>query len=416
MIKRIVFLVLVLVILFSTLTGCKDSSKTTLVKQTDYDPVAEVSRFKLNELSELEKNYTIEMGYNNCDHMVAALIGEYVGIYDALGLKVNITKTSKIMEAMASGEMDVGYQGINGAIRSVNNGAQLFMAAANHLGGSRYLVVNNDIKSPEDLIGKDLAIGSGAIHSPEWLRWADELNIPRELDNYNVIDMAQADAVFALKAGQIDGFSCCDPYASQAEFEGFGYAIATEWGANVSEDMVDGWGMCCIYCMSKEFEKKCPELARRLIIAHSLAVEYLYLHPYNAAMIFAEGFGTAPDVGLRTVYMKTVAEGRTITWQFSEENLENYINYYYEYGVAEEEIPNINSITKFMSTKLLGEAEIRDFNDFVEEKVDPVFPVGMTYLEWLRKAKIIDGIPEDDKTGENTELWLKDKTKTVLAN
>ena len=55
------------------------------------------------------------------------------------------------MQAMASGEMDVGYQGINGAIRSVNNGAPLFMAAANHLGGSYYLVVSNDIEKPEDL-------------------------------------------------------------------------------------------------------------------------------------------------------------------------------------------------------------------------------------------------------------------------
>lgn len=406
--KRIVGLGLVVVMLFSTITACRDSSKSTLVKQIDYDPVAEVSKFELNELSDLEKKHVVEMGYNNCDHMVAALIGKSAGIYDALDLKVNITKTGQIMEAMASGEMDVGYQGIAGAIRAVNNGAPLFMAAANHLGGSRYLVVSNDIKKPEDLLGKNLAIGSGAMRTPEWLRWADELGVPRELENYNVIDMGHADAVFALKAGQVDGFTCCDPYASQAEFEGFGYAIATGWGANISDDKVDGWGMCCIYSMSEEFREKYPELARRLIIAHSLAIQYLYKHPYNAGMIFAEEFGTAPDVGLRTVYMKTVAEGRTITWQFNKENLENYVNYYYEYEIEEDYIPNIDDFEKFMSTSIIDKAGIRDFDDFIEKEIDPIFPVGMSYSEWLEKAKAMDGIPEDDMTGGTTELWLKD--------
>ena len=413
--KRTLAIMLIAIMMLSILTGCTDSSKVTSIKKVDYDPVAEVKRFKLAELSETEKNYTIQMGYNNCDHMVASLIGQSAGIYEALGLKVNITKTSKIMEAMASGEMDVGYQGIKGAIKSVNNGAPLFMAAANHVGGSRYLVVSNDIKEGKDLIGKDLAIGTGAAVSPEWMRYADELGIPREIDKYNVVDMAQADALFALKAGKIDGFICCDPYASQAESEGFGHAIATGWGAHVSEDKSEGWGMCCVYCMNNDFPKKCPELARRLIIAHSLATEYLYSHPYNAAMMFAEGFGTTPDVGLRTVYMKTVAEGRTLTWEFTEDNLKNLVDYYYEYEIPEKEIPSIKDINKFMSTEVLSMAELSNFNTFMKEKVDPKFPIGMTYIEWLKKARAVDGISPDDKTGENTELWLKDKN-TASAN
>jgi NitT/TauT family transport system substrate-binding protein len=406
--KNTVSVILIVLVILSVLTGCTDSSKTTSIKQVDYDPAVEVKRFKLNELSEKEKNYTVQMGYNNCDHMVAALVGEYAGIYKALGLKVNITKTSKIMEAMASGEMDVGYQGIKGAINSVNNGAPLFMAAANHVGGSRYLVASNDIKTGKDLIGKNLAIGTSAAVSPEWMRYADELGIPRGLENYNVIDMAQADAAFALKAGKIDGFICCDPYASQAEFEGFGHIMATGWGAHVSDDKSAGWGMCCVYCMSRDFKDEYPELARRLIIAHSLATEYLYLHPYNAAMMFAEGFGTSPDVGLRTVYMKTVAEGRTLTWEFTKDNLRTYIDYYHEYDIPEKDIPNINDINKFMSTEVIGKAELSDFSIFIKEKVDPYFPIGTTYLEWLRKAREIDGIPEDDKTGERTLAWLED--------
>ena len=77
------------------------------------------------------------MGYFNCDHMVGAIIGEKAGIYKALGLNVNVTKSGETLKALTSGAMDVGYTGIEGAIRAVNQGAPFSMAAANHMGGSR---------------------------------------------------------------------------------------------------------------------------------------------------------------------------------------------------------------------------------------------------------------------------------------
>lgn len=43
--------------------------------------------------------------------------------------------------------------------------------------------------------------------------------------------------------------------------------------------------------------------------------------------------------------MKTVKEGRTLTWQFSEKNLENYIANYTKFDhIPEEDIPNINDV------------------------------------------------------------------------
>ena len=392
--KRMIAMGLVLVMGMIFLAGCTDSSKQTVIQEIDYDPVAQVAKYELGELSDAEKDYLIQMGYNNCDHMVPAIIGELAGIYDALGMKVEVTKTGQIMQAMSSGEMQVGYQGISGAILSVNQGAPLFMAAANHLGGSYYLVVSNDIKEPKDLIGKKLAIGANSEIRPNWLGWSEELGIPAGLENYEVVEMSAPDALFAMKAGQIDGFSTCDPFASQAEFEGIGYIMATSWNGHISEDKEEGWGICCIYAMSDEFSEEYPELSRRLVLAHALAVEYLYEHPYNASMMFAEGFGVAPEVGLKTVYMKTVAEGRTITWEFSKENLDNYIQYYYDYNIPEEEIPNIADIENFMSTDLLETCGIGPFDSFIKERVDKNFPIGDSYEDWLDKAKIIDGIVE----------------------
>ncbi|MEG0227842.1 MAG: ABC transporter substrate-binding subunit SaoX [Lachnospiraceae bacterium] len=401
--KKWVAVLLMATLAVSSLTACHNSSQKTStkdVKETGYDPKAEAENFKMGELNAAEKDRTVEMGYYNCDHMVGSIIGDKAGIYKALGLKVNVTKSAETLKALSSGQMDVGYTGIEGAILSVNKGAPFFMAAGNHVGGSRYLVVSNDIKEPKDLVGKTLAITSEPDIDPEWLTWAEKLGIPAEASSYNIVEMSGQDALFALKAGKIDGFSCCDPYASITEFEGFGHIAGIGWGAaNVEENTNtdDAWGLCCIYAMSNDFKEKCPELARRLVFAHEMAIKFMYEHPYNAAMMFADGFDVDPYVALRTIYMKTVAEGRTITWSFSKKNIDNYINYYTQYSqIPAEDIPKVDDISKFMSTELLEDAGTEDFGKFITEKVDPIMPLGMTFEDWYNKAKELDSISDKD--------------------
>ncbi len=152
--------------------------------------------------------------------------------------------------------------------------------------------------------------------------------------------------------------------------------------------------MCCVYAMSNTFREEHPELAKRLVLAHALSIKYIYQHPYNAAMIFADAFGTKPEVALNTIYMKTVKEGRTLTWQFSQKNLENYMKQYEKYSeyVPAENIPNINDFEKFMSTDLIEACGVEDFHDFIANEVEPLYPIGISFEDWLKKAKEIDGI------------------------
>ncbi len=401
--KRIVSVLLVMALLVPTVTACHDSSKdnqaTKDVEATGYNPEEAAKKFDFGELSEEDKNYTIEMGYFNCDHMVGAIIGEKAGIYKALGLNVNVTKSGETLKALTSGAMDVGYTGIEGAIRAVNQGAPFSMAAANHMGGSRYLVASNDITDPSQLVGKTISMTAEPEIDPEFLTWSKKLGIPADASSYNIVDMGSQDAMFALKAGQIDAFTCCDPYASIAEFEGFGHILGIGWGgANVDSDATaDTWGLCCIYAMSNDFKENHPELARRLVYAHEMALEYMYTHPYNAAMMFADGFDVDPYVALRTIYMKTVAEGRTLTWHFSEKNIENFENYYTQYPqIPEEEIPRVSDVSKFMTTDISKDAGVDDFDEFIKKNVDDKFPLGMTFEDWYNEAKKIDDISDDE--------------------
>ena len=396
--RRIVATLLVVAMSMSLLTACRDSSErgaTKDVVETGYSAEEAVKDFEFGELNDVEKDYVVEMGYFSCDHMVGAIIGEKAGIYEALGLKVNVTKSGETLKALTSGSMDVGYTGVEGAIRSVNQGAPFFIAAANHMGGSMYLVASNEIETAEDLIGKTISMTQTPDIDPAYLTWQEEIGFDTDPSKYTIVNMGQQDAMFALKAGQIDAFRCCDPYASIAEFEGFGHILATDWAAaDVSaESEYNDWGLCCVYAMNTEFSEKCPELARRLIYAHSLAVKFMYEHPYNAAMMFADGFDVDPYVALRTMYMKTVAEGRTITWKFTDENVDSFLNYYTQFPqIPEEEIPLIEDRNTLISSDVLEAANIEDFQTYIKEVVDPIIPLGTTFEDWYNRVKKLEGI------------------------
>ena len=404
--KKLIASLLAAAMLCSLLTACHNSSETNTVdvESTDFDPKKAVEDYEFGELSEEEKNYTVEMGYFNCDHMCASIIGEKSGIYEALGLKVNLTKSPETVNALISGAMDVGY--IFFSKNLMSDDSPVYQAAANHLGGSRYLVVSNDIDvdDPLSIEGKTISMDAEPQVNSEWRKWSEEYGFSFQPEDYDIVAMGQKDAMFALKAGQIDAFTCCDPYASQAEFEGFGKIMCISWGANLEEGELlteENAGTCCSYAMSVAFRKKYPELARRLVYAHMLSVKYLYEHPYNAAMMFADGFDVDPYVGLRTVYMKTVAEGRTITWQWSEQTMQNNEDFQTQWkdpAVPEEDIIFAKDSMKSLelSNEIFEEAGVPDFDEFIKDSVEDKFPLGMTFEYWYNAAKKIDNISDED--------------------
>lgn len=102
--KKMLALALAGAMAVSALAGCHDSSEgpskpgapgssgSGSAVQTggkvDYDPEEAIAPYidALPEIPEADKDLVIEMGYNNCDHMVAAIIGQDTGLYKALGL------------------------------------------------------------------------------------------------------------------------------------------------------------------------------------------------------------------------------------------------------------------------------------------------------------------------------------------
>ena len=129
-----------------------------------------------------------------------------------------------------------------------------------------------------------------------------------------------------------------------------------------------------------------------MLLAHTLCVQYMYQHPYKAAKIFSENYNVPFEVGLMTLYKKLNEEGRTISWKLNRQNMQNQLDTMRRYHVRDD----INSVNldDYIDLSYFNASGAIDFDRFIEEKVDPVFPLGMSYETWRAKAVEVDGIVE----------------------
>ena len=345
----------------------------------------------LPELSAEDKKYTVNLGYYNCDHMAAASVGEYTGIFKALGLNVKVTGNGNVPEAMSAGQMDMAYCGWTTTLSAVQKNVPLFIAAENHTGGSEYLVVSNEINDPKDLIGKRIAMGTDPdTKNLNWAEYCAELDIPRDITQYENFSMSDSDEYLALVAGDLDAYNCCDPWGSMAIYTGAGKIMArqdTDRGGEL------GHGTCCKVAMNYEFAKAHPALAERMLLAHTLCLQFMYEHPYYAAEIFSAYYNVPVEVAIMTYWRKFVNEGRTIRWDLNLDYMRNQLNTMAYYGIRDD-INTVN-VEDYVDLTYFNNCGAKDFTKFIEENIDPVFPEGMDYESFKARALAIDGMTAD---------------------
>ncbi len=341
--------------------------------------------YNLEELSNDDKNYEIQLGYYNCDHMAAASVGEATGIFKQLGMKVSVTGTSNMPEAMSAGAMDAAYCGWTVSLNAVKKGVPVFVAAENHTGGSEYLVVRNDIKEASELIGKKLALGKDPeTTSATWVECAEALGLPKEGSNYENFTMSDSDEYLALASGSLDGMITCDPWGSMAEYSGVGHIMYTQ-----NPERSNGHGTCCKLAMNKTFAEAHPRLAERFCLAHSICIQFMYEHPFYAAQLFSAYYNVPVEVSLMTYWRKFVNEGRTIRWDLNEKYINNQLEYYRQKHIRDD--VNTLTVNDFCDMKYMNASGAKDFEQFIKENIDEPFPEGMSYDDFKKKAIAIDG-------------------------
>ncbi len=326
-------------------------------------------------------DYEINVGYYNCDHMVAGPVAEAAGIYEAHNLNVTLTGNGKVPQAMAAGQMDAGYIGARGLVAAHGEGSPIVYAANNHIGGSMYLVVANDIENPEDLYNQKIAMGDPSS-TEDWLAgYSQILNLSTDPADYELIQTgSDSDSYLALSTGQIKAYTCCDPWGSMAEYNNVGKIMATY------SEMDGEMGICCGFALNKNFIQEHRDLAIALLKAHQDSIKYIYEHPKKAAEIFSEYYNVPYEVSLMTIYKKCNDEGRTLTWQLNEEQFRHAYEVYQKYEL----VKTLPAMEDVIEKDLYYEAGLDDFEQFIQEKVEQNFPLGMTYEEFAKKAEEID--------------------------
>ena len=92
-----------------------------------------------------------------------------------------------------------------------------------------------------------------------------------------------------------------------------------------------------------------------------------------------------PDLPL---YKKTVGKGRTLTWVANADYMTHHFQNAQDMGLAD--YTSWEPVNKWLDTTLLSPCGAVDFDQFIKDKVDPIFPLTMSYADWKAKALSVD--------------------------
>ena len=183
---------------------------------------------------------TITIGHLPSDHDTAMYVAEAQKQYEAQGLKVKTVQFNNggdLMNAMASGDVDVGYVGITPVLSSIEKGVPVKVVSGAQIEGSGVVVsADSGINSLADLKGKKVGTPGAATIQNMIITYA--LNQSGVSTNdVELVAMKAAQMTDALKAGQIDAMICWEPYSSIAVNNGYGKLLEN---TSENEDNSDG--------------------------------------------------------------------------------------------------------------------------------------------------------------------------------
>ena len=123
---------------------------------------------------------------------------------------VRFTSGTEVINAMASGSVDISLNGSSPTAAGYSRGVDLqVIYIYDNIYDAEALVVNDSITAPQDLIGKTIAVPFGSTTHFHMMFALQQFNIPSaELE---VLDMSPPDMVAAWERGDIDGGFVWDP-------------------------------------------------------------------------------------------------------------------------------------------------------------------------------------------------------------
>ncbi len=161
------------------------------------------------------------------------------------------TSGTEVINAMASGSIDISLNGSSPTAAGVSRGVDLQVVYIyDNINDAEALVVNDKITAPQDMVGKTIAVPFGSTTHFHMMFALEQFGL--DAKKVNVIDMSPPDMVAAWMRGDIDGGFVWDP--ALGNMKGKGHVL-------LSSGDLSNWGKATFDAMvaSKSFTDKDPK-------------------------------------------------------------------------------------------------------------------------------------------------------------
>ena len=123
---------------------------------------------------------------------------------------VRFTSGSEVINAMASGSVDISLSGSSPTAAGYSRGVDLqVIYVYDNINNAEALVVDDSVTAPQDLVGKTIAVPFGSTTHFHMMFALEQFNIPPKA--LQVLDMSPPDMVAAWERGDINGGFVWDP-------------------------------------------------------------------------------------------------------------------------------------------------------------------------------------------------------------
>ena len=132
---------------------------------------------------------------------------------------VKFTSGTEVINAMASGSVDISLNGSSPTAAGYSRGVDLqVIYIYDNINNAEALVVDDSVTAPQDLKGKTIAVPFGSTTHFHMMFALEQFNIsPKDLD---VLDMSPPDMVAAWERGDINGGFVWDPALGRMKEKG----------------------------------------------------------------------------------------------------------------------------------------------------------------------------------------------------
>ncbi len=231
---------------------------------------------------------TLRLGYfPNVTH-APAIVGMEEGILvEALGSGVVLEPHAfnagpEVVEAIFNGALDASFIGPNPAINAfAQSDGQAIRIVSGATSGGAALIVRDDITSPDQLSGTVLATPQlGNTQDVALRAWLLEQGYETDLEgggDVSITPQANADALNAFIAGEIDGAWVPEPWSTRLVEEGGGRVLVNE-----ADLWPDGEFVTTHLIVATEFLEEHPDVVKGLVEGNLAAIDFTNDHPEAA--------------------------------------------------------------------------------------------------------------------------------------